>query len=44
VRVRRGSGFRIRPDRSMTVFLEAPGGYDGGGLTVETRFGGGELR
>lgn len=39
VRIQPGSGFRIRSDLSMTVFLEAPDTYDGGELTVETLFG-----
>ncbi len=39
VRIQAGSGFRVRSDLSMTVFLEDPGTYDGGELTVETQFG-----
>ncbi len=39
VRIQPGSGFRVRSDLSMTVFLEDPGAYDGGELTVETQFG-----
>ena len=36
VRVQAGTGFRVRSDLSMTVFLEDPQSYDGGELTVET--------
>lgn len=39
VRVQTGTGFRVRSDLSMTVFLEDPQSYDGGELTVETNFG-----
>ena len=39
VRVQAGTGFRVRSDLSMTVFLEDPQSYDGGELTVETNFG-----
>ncbi|GLV24458.1 Fe2+-dependent dioxygenase [Sphingobium sp. Cam5-1] len=39
VRVQAGTGFRVRSDLSMTVFLEDPQRYDGGELTVETNFG-----
>ena len=39
VRIQAGTGFRIRSDLSMTVFLEDPNNYDGGELTVETQFG-----
>lgn len=39
VRIQAGSGFRVRSDLSMTVFLEEPDAYDGGELTVETQFG-----
>lgn len=39
VRIQAGSGFRVRSDLSMTLFLEDPAGYDGGELTVETQFG-----
>lgn len=39
VRIQAGSGFRIRSDLSITVFLEDPAEYDGGELTVETNFG-----
>lgn len=39
IRIQPGSGFRVRSDLSMTVFLEDPGAYDGGELTVETQFG-----
>lgn len=39
VRVHGGTGFRVRSDLSMTVFLEDPQSYDGGELTVETNFG-----
>ncbi len=39
VRIQKGTGFRVRSDLSMTVFLSAPEDYDGGELTVETLFG-----
>ncbi|MBU0556536.1 MAG: Fe2+-dependent dioxygenase [Alphaproteobacteria bacterium] len=39
VRIQAGTGFRVRSDLSMTVFLEEPEAYDGGELTVETQFG-----
>lgn len=39
VRIQSGTGFRVRSDLSITVFLEAPEEYDGGELTVETNFG-----
>ncbi len=39
VRIQAGTGFRVRSDLSMTVFLEDPDTYDGGELTVETQFG-----
>lgn len=39
VRIQQGTGFRVRSDLSMTVFLSAPEDYDGGELTVETLFG-----
>lgn len=39
VRVQAGTGFRVRSDLSMTIFLEDPQSYDGGELTVETNFG-----
>lgn len=39
VRIQPGTGFRVRSDLSMTVFLEDPDAYDGGELTVETQFG-----
>ena len=39
IRVRRGSDFRLRSDLSATVFLEGPGGYDGGDLIIEDHFG-----
>lgn len=39
VRIQAGSGFRVRSDLSMTVFLESPENYDGGELTIETNFG-----
>jgi len=39
VRVRAGTDWRVRSDLSMTVFLEDPANYDGGELTIETRFG-----
>lgn len=39
VRIQAGTGFRVRSDLSITVFLEEPGAYDGGELTIETNFG-----
>ena len=39
VRVQASTGFRVRSDLSITVFLEDPQSYDGGDLTVETNFG-----
>lgn len=39
IRIQPGSGFTIRSDLSVTVFLEAPEAYNGGELTVETQFG-----
>ena len=39
VRVQAGTGFRVRSDLSITVFLEDPQSYDGGELTIETNFG-----
>ena len=39
VRVQASTGFRVRSDLSITVFLENPQSYDGGELTVETNFG-----
>lgn len=39
VRIQAGTGFRVRSDLSMTVFLEEPNAYDGGELTIETHFG-----
>ncbi|HWV12667.1 MAG TPA: Fe2+-dependent dioxygenase [Sphingobium sp.] len=39
IRVQPGTGFRVRSDLSMTIFLEEPQSYDGGELTVETNFG-----
>lgn len=39
VRIQAGTGFRVRSDMSMSLFLEAPESYDGGELTVETNFG-----
>ena len=39
IRIRRGSEFRIRSDLSVTLFLEAPEGYDGGELIVEDHYG-----
>ncbi|HEX7742010.1 MAG TPA: Fe2+-dependent dioxygenase [Sphingobium sp.] len=39
VRIQAGTGFRVRSDLSITVFLEDPESYDGGELTVETHFG-----
>ncbi|EQB10710.1 Fe(II)-dependent oxygenase [Sphingobium quisquiliarum P25] len=39
VRIQAGTGFRVRSDLSMTVFLEDPDSYIGGELAVETQFG-----
>ncbi|RJG55588.1 Fe2+-dependent dioxygenase [Sphingobium terrigena] len=39
VRIQAGTGFRVRSDLSITVFLEQPDAYDGGELTIETNFG-----
>lgn len=39
MRLRAGTDFRVRCDLSMTVFLEDQAAYDGGELTIETRFG-----
>ena len=39
VRIQAGTGFRVRSDLSVTVFLEDPQAYDGGELTIETNFG-----
>ena len=39
VRIGAQGALRIRSDLSMTVFLEDPGAYEGGELTVETAFG-----
>lgn len=39
VRIQSGTGFRVRSDLSITVFLEEPDAYDGGELTIETNFG-----
>lgn len=39
VRIQAGTGFRVRSDLSMTLFLEEPDAYDGGELTIETQFG-----
>lgn len=39
VRIQAGTGFRVRSDLSITVFLEDPARYDGGELTIETQFG-----
>lgn len=39
VRIQASTGFRVRSDMSMTLFLEPPEAYDGGELTVETHFG-----
>ena len=39
VRIQAGTGFRVRSDMSMSVFLESPESYDGGELTIETNFG-----
>lgn len=39
VRIQASTGFRVRSDLSVTVFLEPPDAYDGGELTIETNFG-----
>ncbi|NWK95428.1 Fe2+-dependent dioxygenase [Sphingobium lactosutens] len=39
VRIQAGTGFRVRSDLSITVFLEDPAAYEGGELTIETNFG-----
>lgn len=39
IRIKPGTGFRVRSDLSMTVFLEDPDAYEGGELTIETAFG-----
>jgi PKHD-type hydroxylase len=39
VRIQKGTGFRVRSDLSITVFLSSPDDYDGGELTIETAFG-----
>jgi PKHD-type hydroxylase len=39
IRLHRSSGMRIRTDLSATLFLAAPGEYDGGELVVEDTFG-----
>lgn len=39
VRIQVGTGFRVRTDLSITIFLEDPASYDGGELTVETHYG-----
>ncbi|AMK17157.1 Fe(II)-dependent oxygenase superfamily protein [Sphingobium sp. MI1205] len=39
VRIQAGTGFRVRSDLSITVFLEGPELYQGGELTIETNFG-----
>lgn len=39
VRIQAGTGFRVRSDLSVTLFLEDPAHYDGGELTIETQFG-----
>ncbi|MDX3910766.1 MAG: Fe2+-dependent dioxygenase [Sphingobium sp.] len=39
VRIQAGSGFRVRSDLSITVFLEDCDAYEGGELVVETQFG-----
>lgn len=39
IRINPKTGFQVRSDLSMTVFLESPENYDGGELTVETLFG-----
>ncbi|HKE45170.1 MAG TPA: Fe2+-dependent dioxygenase [Steroidobacteraceae bacterium] len=39
IRQVRGTAFRVRTDLSATLFLSAPGEYDGGELVVEDTFG-----
>ncbi|MEJ7927412.1 Fe2+-dependent dioxygenase [Sphingobium sp. AN641] len=39
VRIQPDTGFRVRSDLSITIFLEPPQGYEGGELTIETNFG-----
>lgn len=39
VRIQAGTGFRVRSDLSITVFLEDSELYQGGELTIETNFG-----
>lgn len=39
VRIQAGTGFRVRSDLSMTIFLEDPGSYEGGELAIETQYG-----
>jgi len=39
VRIQAGTGFRVRSDLSITVFLEESDAYEGGELTIETQFG-----
>lgn len=39
VRIQAGTGFRVRSDLSMTLFLEEPDAYEGGELSIETNFG-----
>lgn len=39
VRIQAETGFRVRSDLSITIFLEEPDAYDGGELTIETHFG-----
>lgn len=39
VRIQAGTGFRVRSDLSITIFLEEPDRYEGGELTIETNFG-----
>ncbi|WP_340266225.1 Fe2+-dependent dioxygenase [Sphingobium mellinum] len=39
VRIQAGTGFRVRSDLSVTLFLEDPAQYEGGELTIETQFG-----
>jgi PKHD-type hydroxylase len=39
VRIQAGTGFRVRSDLSVTLFLESPDRYDGGELTIDTHFG-----
>jgi PKHD-type hydroxylase len=39
VRIHRASAFRVRSDLSATLFLEDPGGYDGGELVAEDNLG-----